>query len=99
MTMIYNKSSDNSLEEIDGDNYKSVNDFNWVGIKDRYFLFAMVPVNKKGDIYKRWVRSAEVNYSEDGKNNRFALTRQRETILSGESINDNYNIQTLNGSN
>jgi len=92
MTMIYNKSSDNSLEEIDGDNAGSVNDFNWVGIKDRYFLFAMIPVNKKGDIYKRWVRSADVNYSKDGKNNRFALTRQRETILSGESMNDNYRI-------
>ncbi len=92
MTMIFNQSSDNDIEDIDEDNVNVVNDFNWVGIKDRYFLFAMVPVNKKGDIYKRWVRSAEVNYSKDGKNNRFALTRQRETILAGESMVDNYRI-------
>ena len=83
---------DGDLEEID-DNKTPVNAFRWVGMHDRYFLLAVIPVDKSGNfLSKKDISSASVNIDKKKNHKSFALNRAELTLDNRETRVDRYRI-------
>lgn len=89
--IVYVNRGDGSLEEVDEKG--KFTDFTWFGLSDRYFLMAIIPVDKNGDPSRiSMINSATARPGKDNKKRLFALHRYGLKLGNNEKQVDSFRV-------